>query len=270
MFYTLLEKIEKLNKPQQQQLFEFICDVVIIPYIKIPDGVYLILKNIDQSKMEQINTYLDELLNLDTQQKQDEPLIHNISLSNLRDKIQELSYIEHEQILKFLESRFVSYSQNNNGIFFCLNNLSQKTLNELNTLVNFYIETKKILDQRSIEMSQFKKDTKNKKNYDYFDDTTFFDDVSFSKKLLPNKDIVSSAKTRKQTFVNEQKQHKKSAQINAASEHHTFLHSIGGPLDQVKTEVQKYTNLKKRYTRPWTSSKNYFDDSENVSISDII
>jgi|AntDeeMetagen134_2_1112570.scaffolds.fasta_scaffold11299_2 hypothetical protein len=274
-FYTILEKIERLSKSQQQQLYDFIVDVIKIPYVKVSDGIEILIKDVDQCKIKELEKVIDDLLdnspgtNLNQEkheenENENEPV--NISLSVLRDKIYDLSYIEHEEILKFLSSKYVSYSQNNNGYFVCLNSLEPRTLKELDALTNFYLENKAILNQRNIQMQKVnKKENSNtlnqKENNIANKDLSFIDDLSFSRKLIPNKNTKST----KLSTLNEQRQQRRSAQLNAASEHAAQLGSNGAPLDQVKLEVQKYINLKKRYMRPWPISR-YDEIDENDEI----
>jgi hypothetical protein len=141
--------------------------------------------------------------------------------------------------------------------------LEPRTLKELDALTNFYLENKAILNQRNIQMQKVnKKENSNtlnqKENNIANKDLSFIDDLSFSRKLIPNKNTKST----KLSTLNEQRQQRRSAQLNAASEHAAQLGSNGAPLDQVKLEVQKYINLKKRYMRPWPISR-YDEIDEN-------
>lgn len=260
-FYTLLEKIERLTRIQQQKLFDFIVDDVNIPYVKVSNGVELYINGVEQSKIQKLNSFIDSMLDLDTNipQHRDANASSNsndaVSLTTLKEKICKLSYIEHDQILKFLCSKFVSYSQNNNGYFVCLNSLSPKTLQELDALVNFFIQSKQLLEQCPVKNIKKDRHEDVEKEYEKEDeylesiDNSFLDDVSFSKKLLPSKSAKTS--NNKQNILNEQRQKKKTAQMNAISEQQSQACSNGAPLDQVKTEIQKYSNLKKRYVKPW-------------------
>jgi len=82
-----------------------------------------------------------------------------MSLVNTKKKminnINKLPNYVHLEIYNFLFTKDkidnYSYTLNNNGFFYNINQLDNKTLLELNTLVNFYISNEKILEKRYIK-----------------------------------------------------------------------------------------------------------------------
>jgi hypothetical protein len=63
------------------------------------------------------------------------------------DRINSLSSTEHEEILKIIRQHDVSYSQNKNGIFFNLSNLSNDVVKNIDEFVTYCISNKKDLDE---------------------------------------------------------------------------------------------------------------------------
>ena len=65
----------------------------------------------------------------------------------LFDRINNLSSTEHEEILKIVKNYNVRYSQNKNGIFFNLSNLSDDAVKEIDDFVTYCMSNKKDLDE---------------------------------------------------------------------------------------------------------------------------
>lgn len=65
-----------------------------------------------------------------------------LKLNKLKEKIEHLSKENHIEIMRILEKYDIIYSENNNGIFINMNDLSPTILNELDKYIQ-YIETQK-------------------------------------------------------------------------------------------------------------------------------
>jgi len=65
----------------------------------------------------------------------------------LFDKINSLSSMEHEEILKIVKNHGISYSQNKNGIFFNLSSLPDEVVHDIDSFVIYCISNKKELDE---------------------------------------------------------------------------------------------------------------------------
>lgn len=74
----------------------------------------------------------------------------------LYDKINSLTSIEHEEILKILEKNNIFYSQNKNGVFFNLSTLSDNVITELEEFISFCFYNKNELDEYDKKLNQCK------------------------------------------------------------------------------------------------------------------
>ena len=79
-------------------------------------------------------------------------LIHKKKMINTIEKLP--NYV-HLEIYSFLVTKNkidnYSYTLNNNGFFYDINQLDNNTLSELDTLVKFYINNEKTLEKRYIK-----------------------------------------------------------------------------------------------------------------------
>lgn len=79
-----------------------------------------------------------------------------INKKKLYEQINSLTSIEHEEILKIIQKNNISYSKNNNGIFFNLSTLSDDIINELNNFISFCLSNKTKLDEYDKKLNQCK------------------------------------------------------------------------------------------------------------------
>lgn len=78
-------------------------------------------------------------------------------LISLKKKIESLANHQHIEILKILEKRGISYSENNNGIFFNLSVLSQEDIGEINKFLNYISDQEVSLNTLENVKEDFKK-----------------------------------------------------------------------------------------------------------------
>ena len=74
----------------------------------------------------------------------------------LMEKISKLGSMEHQEIYKILQTGGVSYSENNNGIFFNLTTMPCNLLEEIETFVNYCYENKPDLDEYDKKLNECK------------------------------------------------------------------------------------------------------------------
>ena len=81
----------------------------------------------------------------------------NRSRRKLRDEISKLSNNEHAEIFKILKSHYPeSFMKNKNGVFFDLNEIDVKILEELNKFVEFCLSNKAKLDDYDRHINEYK------------------------------------------------------------------------------------------------------------------
>jgi hypothetical protein len=99
----------------------------------------------------------------------------------LFEKINNMTRTEHEEIFKIImdKDKTISYSKNKNGIFFNLSSLSDCTIQDINTFVNYCISNKQELDDYDKKINECKinnkhvislDDTPRQKKTDLIDD----------------------------------------------------------------------------------------------------
>lgn len=65
----------------------------------------------------------------------------------LFDKINTLSSTEHEEIFKIVRNHGISFSQNKNGVFFNLSNVSEDIIEEMENFISYCMNNKQELDE---------------------------------------------------------------------------------------------------------------------------
>jgi hypothetical protein len=75
------------------------------------------------------------------------PSFTNKSRKIIFDRINSLSSTEHEEIFKIIRQHNVVYSQNKNGIFFNLSNLTDDVVKNIDEFVSYCMSNKKDLDE---------------------------------------------------------------------------------------------------------------------------
>jgi len=74
----------------------------------------------------------------------------------LRDKINKLSFTEHEEIFKILRNKSCNFTQNKNGTFFDISNIEEETFSTVEQFVDFCICNKKELDEYDKKINECK------------------------------------------------------------------------------------------------------------------
>jgi hypothetical protein len=72
------------------------------------------------------------------------------------DRIANLGTTEHLEIYKIIQSMSVSYSENNNGIFFNLTTLPEEVIKQIDDFVNYCYENKTELDEYDQKLNECK------------------------------------------------------------------------------------------------------------------
>ena len=82
---------------------------------------------------------------------------------NLKTVIENMDPIHHEKVLIIMNNHNVHISENRNGCFINITNMSDELINELNTFINYINKQEKnLLDIENIK-DEFKKNFYNKK-----------------------------------------------------------------------------------------------------------
>lgn len=74
----------------------------------------------------------------------------------LFDKINSLSFTEHEEILKIISKHDIPFSKNKNGVFFNLSTLTDPILKEIDEFVVYCVSNKKELDEYDKKLNECK------------------------------------------------------------------------------------------------------------------
>lgn len=86
-----------------------------------------------------------------------------VMAKNLKSIIENMDPIHHEKVLIILNNHNVHISENRNGCFINITNMSDNLINELNTFINYINKQEKnLLDIENIK-DEFKKNFYNKK-----------------------------------------------------------------------------------------------------------
>lgn len=70
-----------------------------------------------------------------------------IQLLSIKNQLEQLTIKQQEEILKLLNKLNISYSENNNGIFFNLSNLNNDQLKELEQYIEYTKDQEKTLQK---------------------------------------------------------------------------------------------------------------------------
>lgn len=81
----------------------------------------------------------------------------DIELTTLRNTIEELDKIHHEQIFKIIKKHKVIFSENNNGIFVNLSELTPEILLELKLYLKYIQRQENEINEMEEEKNKFKK-----------------------------------------------------------------------------------------------------------------
>ena len=75
----------------------------------------------------------------------------------LIDDITNLKKIEHIEIFKIFKNNHIHYTENKNGIFINLSNISDTILLEVQTCLKFYKKNNQLLDEYTMEKKKIEK-----------------------------------------------------------------------------------------------------------------
>ncbi|MGI9555036.1 MAG: hypothetical protein ACR2M6_03590 [Vampirovibrionia bacterium] len=70
-----------------------------------------------------------------------------IELVTIKNKIEQLSKKQQVEVLKIITTLDISYSENNNGVFFNLSNFSEAQLSELNDYISYVSDQEEALQE---------------------------------------------------------------------------------------------------------------------------
>ena len=70
-----------------------------------------------------------------------------IELVTIKNKIEQLSKKQQVEVLKIITTLDISYSENNNGVFFNLSNFSEAQLRELNDYISYVSDQEEALQE---------------------------------------------------------------------------------------------------------------------------
>lgn len=70
-----------------------------------------------------------------------------IELVTLKTKIEQLSKKQQVEVLKIIMKLDISFSENNNGIFFNLSGLDEQQLNQINNYINYVSDQEQALQE---------------------------------------------------------------------------------------------------------------------------
>ena len=76
---------------------------------------------------------------------------------DLIDHSQDLQYEEHLQLFKIIKDNSVKYTENSNGVFVDLGNVSSKIVKELSNFVKLCHDNRKMEESRNVLLEQAKK-----------------------------------------------------------------------------------------------------------------
>lgn len=162
----------------------------------------------------------------------------------LSNKISLLSNNEHTEIFKLLQNNNVSFTKNNNGVFFNLSDVNDNIIQEINNIVNFFYNHKNKINTYLYNI-----------NYNYITQDDFNDNI--------NNDYKSDTKN---FNVNDNwynivfPEQKKNEKIIS------FLNNINDNFDKnyKKKGNMKFVNAKKRYSRKFNCDKKYESMENNL------
>lgn len=112
----------------------------------------------------------------------------------LVNDISNLSKLEHIEIFKLLNKDNVKYTENSNGIFINVKNISIQKIKELQDMVKFYLKNKENLkkSEKILNINKHIMNIKNNEDYDKSDKSDNSDDnehvISKNKEVLDNDD----------------------------------------------------------------------------------
>lgn len=176
-------------------------------------------------------------------------MISSRAKKQLRDKINRLSFTEHEEIFKILKNNRCNFTQNKNGTFFDISNIDHEVLKTVQQFVEFCICNKTELDEYDKKI----KECKINNSFDRLQSSTPLNDVITAEEPVEDwqallTDVKSNEKIN--AFVN-------------------LLENNSERLSIKKTNT-KFMNVKKKYSKKFTTEKKGESDLQNVLFAEPI
>lgn len=179
----------------------------------------------------------------------------------LIEKISRLSKTEHEEIFKIMRSKEESFTQNKNGVFFNLSNISDAIIKEIDMFVEFCLKNKKELDEYDKKLNECKISNnytilqpRQSQTHEYQTDQKH--DLN---SILAVKNTVDTPKDNWLSLINEAKHAEKLS---------VFIETLQECQDKVikKKSSTKFLNAKKKYSRRIVLDKKIENDlTSNLS-----
>jgi hypothetical protein len=168
----------------------------------------------------------------------------------LRDKINNLSHTEHEEIFKILRTNDTVYTQNKNGIFFDISKLNNEILEQIERFVEFCINNQVELDEYDKQINECKINN-------------CFDKIKSTS--CPLGEVINAdnenVETQWHALMEDIKSNEKISAFVSLLENNTEKLCI-------KRTNTKFINAKKRYSKRFTSDKKNESDYHNVLIAE--
>lgn len=164
----------------------------------------------------------------------------------ITQKIASLSKTEHYEIFKVFQKHGVKYTQNKNGLFFNLSDVSDEAIHEIIKLLDFFIINKAELDEHEKKINE----CKNNK----FSNLKWNDDISIP---CTNKFCQKIENNKIKDFEEDNKDNQKITQFLTHLEDNTL------EKQQKKKGSMKFINAKKKFSRKVNSDRKFEADIEN-------
>lgn len=95
-----------------------------------------------------------------------------IELVTLKTKIEQLSKKQQVEVLKIIMKLDISFSENNNGIFFNLSGLDEQQLNQINNYINYVSDQEQALQEFEYVKNELSETFFNNENKSVKDNTS--------------------------------------------------------------------------------------------------
>jgi len=170
-------------------------------------------------------------------------MISSRQKKQLRDKINRLSFTEHEEIFKILKEQNCNFTQNKNGTFFDISNIEENVFLTVQQFVDFCLLNKIELDEYDKRI----KECKINNNFEKLQASTPLTEVITAEE--PEEDWQALLTTVKSN-------EKVNAFVNLLENNSERL--------SIKKTNTKFMNTKKKYSKKFTSEKKGESDLQNV------
>lgn len=174
--------------------------------------------------------------------------MNNRQKRSLLEKINKLTYTEHDEIFKLLRNNSTPFTQNKNGVFFNLSSVDEKMLMQIDQFVDFCLKNKKELDEYDKKINECKISNKY--------DRIIFDNPQKSENRSLASLLTASKKEDWQTVMND---------IKSSEKLSNFVEMLETNMDKIhKKKINtKFVNAKKRYARKLVTEKKFESELTN-------